>query len=171
MPTLTQSPATREPGLFHDGQIYDVDIKSLDLHADDRGWLVELFRNDRLHGEDRPAMAYISLTLPGVARGPHQHAQQTDHFAFIGPGRFALYLWDIRTDSPTWARKTKIIVGESNRRSIVVPPGVVHAYKNIGATSGWVFNAPNRLYAGPGKRQPVDEIRHEDQAESIYRLD
>ena len=171
MPTLTQSPAIREPDIFYDGQVYGVDIKPLDLHSDDRGWLVELFRNDRLHTEDQPAMAYISLTRPGVARGPHQHAEQTDHFAFIGPGRFALYLWDIRIDSPTRASKTKIIVGESNRRSILVPPGIVHAYKNIGKTPGLVFNCPNRLYAGPNKTQPVDEIRHEHRPNSPYHLD
>jgi dTDP-4-dehydrorhamnose 3,5-epimerase len=54
---------------------------------------------------------------------------------------------------------------------VIVPPGVVHAYRNVGTIAGWVFNAPNRLYAGPGKREPVDEIRHENQAESLYRLD
>jgi dTDP-4-dehydrorhamnose 3,5-epimerase len=48
---------------------------------------------------------------------------------------------------------------------------VIHACKNVGATPGWVFNGPNRLYAGPGKREPVDEIRHEDQTASAYRLD
>jgi dTDP-4-dehydrorhamnose 3,5-epimerase len=65
----------------------------------------------------------------------------------------------------------KVAVGRSNRQCVIVPPGVVHAYKNTGGVAGWVFNAPNRLYAGPGKREPVDEIRHEDQAGSPYRLE
>ena len=171
MSTLTQSPTICEPELFHDGPIYGVDMKSLDLHADGRGWLVELFRSDQLHADNLPAMAYISLTLPGVARGPHQHVEQTDHFAFIGPGRFALYLWDIRIDSLSWASRTKIIVGQSNRQAVIVPPGVVHAYKNIGDIPGLVFNHPNRLYAGPDKNDPVDETRHEQRPESPYRLD
>ena len=64
----------------------------------------------------------------------------------------------------------KVAVGESNRQAVIVPPGVVHAYKNIGSTPGWVFNAPNRLYAGPGKRSPVDEIRHEEQAGQPVRV-
>ena len=116
-------------------------------------------------------MAYVSETLPGVARGPHEHLDQTDYFAFVGPGEFLLYLWDARADSPTCGNCTKVAVGESNRQCVIVPPRVVHAYKNVGKTPGWVFNAPNRLYAGPGKRQPVDEIRHEDQAGSRFRLD
>jgi len=36
---------------------------------------------------------------------------------------------------------------------------------------GWVFNGPNRLYAGQGKREPVDEIRHEHDPNSPYQLD
>jgi dTDP-4-dehydrorhamnose 3,5-epimerase len=62
-------------------------------------------------------------------------------------------------------------VGESNKQCVLVPPGVVHAYRNVGPSAGWVFNAPNRLYAGPGKSEPVDEIRHEDKTESLYQLD
>jgi dTDP-4-dehydrorhamnose 3,5-epimerase len=54
---------------------------------------------------------------------------------------------------------------------MIVPPGVVHGYRNVSDRSGWVFNAPNRLYAGPGKRDAVDEIRHEDCEHSPYRLD
>jgi len=42
-----------------------------------------------------------------------------------------------------------------------VPPGIVHAYKNTGDEVGLVFNAPNRLYAGTGKRYAVDEERLE----------
>jgi dTDP-4-dehydrorhamnose 3,5-epimerase len=121
--------------------------------------------------ELRPVMAYVSETLPGVARGPHEHVAQTDYFAFVGPGEFVLYLWDARPDSPTRGHSMKMAVGESNRQCVVVPPGVVHAYKNVSSTPGWVFNAPNRLYAGRNKSEPVDEIRHEDKVESVYRIE
>ena len=47
---------------------------------DSPGWLIELFRDDELPEEHRPAMSYISLTLPGVARGPHEHRQQSESF-------------------------------------------------------------------------------------------
>jgi dTDP-4-dehydrorhamnose 3,5-epimerase len=52
-----------------------------------------------------------------------------------------------------------------------VPPGVVHAYKNIGSEPGLVFNCPNRLYKGPGRKDPVDEIRHEADKDTPFRLD
>ena len=162
---------TKEPETFIDGPIDGVIFRPLETHADGRGWLVELYRTDELPPEHHPVMAYVSEALPGVSRGPHHHLDQSDYFAFIGPGEFTLYLWDIRADSPTWGRQMRVVVGESNKQAVIVPPGVVHAYKNTGQLPGWVFNAANRLYAGEGKRGPVDEIRHEDRADSPYRMD
>jgi dTDP-4-dehydrorhamnose 3,5-epimerase len=142
----------------------------LPKHEDPRGWLVELFRHDELATELQPAMAYVSETKPGVARGPHEHVDQTDCFAFVGPGTFELHAWDSRPQSPTFGHHFQQTVGESYPCAVVVPPGVIHGYRNVGDVPGWVFNAPNRLYAGPGKRGPVDEIRHEDETDSPYQL-
>src|SRR5690606_8542466 len=113
----------------------------------------------------------VSETRPGVVRGPHEHVEQTDYFAFIGPGRFLVRLWDSRPDSPTLGNCFSRVVGEHDPVTMVIPPGVVHAYRNVGDEPGWVFNAPNRLYAGHGKRQPVDEIRHEDLEDSPFHMD
>ena len=152
-------------------EIADVEFRDLSQLEDDRGWLVELFRRDELLPEQHPVMAYVSETQPGVVRGPHEHVEQSDYFAFLGPGDFQLYCWDARPASRTFGVKTVTLCGESRRCVVTVPPGVVHAYKNISDRPGWVFNAPNRLYAGEGKRQQVDEIRHEDQQDSPYTLD
>jgi len=151
--------------------IDDVIIKPLSQHADDRGWLIELYREDELPETVHPVMAYISQTLPGVVRGPHEHHGQTDYFAFVGPSDFELTLWDARAESPTFGVKTQNVYGASNPCAITIPPGVVHAYKNVGDQPGWVFNGPNRLYAGHGKTEPVDEIRHELDPNSPYQLD
>ena len=153
------------------GPIEGVLIRPLVRHEDARGWLVELFRDDDLLGGVRPAMGYASETLPGVARGPHEHREQTDYFAFLGPGDFKLYLWDAREDSPTRGHRQTLVVGASNRVAAAIPPGVVHAYKNVGPVAGLVLNFPDALYAGRGKREPVDEIRHEDRTDSPFVLD
>jgi dTDP-4-dehydrorhamnose 3,5-epimerase len=36
---------------------------------------------------------------------------------------------------------------------------------------GWVINMPNKLYAGKGRQEPVDEIRHENDNNSPYTLE
>lgn len=156
---------------FIRGRIHDVVVKPLAKFLDERGWLAELFRSDETDPETMPVMAYVSMTRPGIARGPHEHVDQTDWFCFIGPSNFKVYLWDARPGSPTHGVKQTLFAGVDAPVAVIVPPGIVHAYKNVGSGDGIVFNAPNRLYAGEGKASPVDEIRHEDVAESPFILD
>jgi len=153
---------------FNPGDIAGVVVKSLKRFADARGWLAEIFREDELPAQLLPVMGYVSMTKPGVTRGPHEHVEQTDLFAFVGPGTFRVVLWDARAGSPTRGHRQEIIAGADAPATILVPPGVVHAYRNISQEQGLVFNVPNRLYAGPGKTQPVDEIRHEDRTDGLY---
>jgi dTDP-4-dehydrorhamnose 3,5-epimerase len=157
--------------MFTKGKIADVEVKPLNKFIDERGWLVELFRHDELDEEYFPVMSYISQTLPGVSRGPHEHVDQADYFCFIGPSNFKVYLWDNRTDSPTYRYKMVVFAGEDAPKALIIPKGVAHAYKNTGGKNGIVFNAPNRLFAGEGKKEPVDEIRHEDDPDTIFILD
>jgi dTDP-4-dehydrorhamnose 3,5-epimerase len=157
--------------IFKEGEIRDVIIYPLKKFFDDRGWLAELFRIDELPVEFRPEMAYISFTKPGIKRGPHEHVDQADLFCFIGPSTFMLRLWDNRKDSPTYNTVATLFVGEDNPTAAVVPKGVVHGYKNMGPHDGMVINCPNRLYMGRERLEPIDEVRHEDDPETIYRMD
>ena len=156
---------------FKAGMIDGVVLRPLKKFHDDRGWLCELFRHDELPAEFHPVMAYASMTQPGVARGPHEHVDQADCFCFFGPSNFKLYLWDNRPTAKTYRHRHTEVVGADQPMLAIIPPGVVHAYRNVGAEPGLVFNCPNQLYKGPGKKQPVDEIRHEDEKDSPYRLD
>ncbi|MFN2512108.1 MAG: dTDP-4-dehydrorhamnose 3,5-epimerase family protein [Pyrinomonadaceae bacterium] len=159
------------PDNFAVGEIRDVVIRDLKTFQDSRGWLAELFRHDELNPEFYPAMSYISSTHPGVTRGPHEHVDQADLFCFLGPSNFKLRMWDNRKDSETFNQVMTVVVGEDNPKSVLVPAGVVHAYQNVGNVPGIVINCPNRLYMGEGKQQPIDEIRHEDDPETIYRIE
>ena len=116
-------------------------------------------------------MAYVSVTKPGVARGPHAHRDQTDLFCFYGPGDFKVILWDNRADSPTFGKRQEFLLGESLPAVLIIPPGVVHGYKNVGESPGFVCNFANRLYRGSGRAEPVDEIRFEDDPISPFKLD
>ncbi|HEX8775514.1 MAG TPA: dTDP-4-dehydrorhamnose 3,5-epimerase family protein [Pyrinomonadaceae bacterium] len=156
---------------FTEGAIRDVVVRPLHKYYDERGWLAELFRHDELAEEFYPAMTYISSSLVGVTRGPHEHVDQADLFCFIGPSSFKIRMWDNRQHSETYNHVMTLVVGEENPQAVLVPKGVVHAYRNIGTVPGIVINCPNRLYMGDGKRQPVDEIRHEDDPDTIFRMD
>jgi dTDP-4-dehydrorhamnose 3,5-epimerase len=148
--------------------INGVIIKKIAKNEDKRGWLAEIYRSDEI--KFKPAMSYISLTKPGVIRGPHEHKYQSDCFVFIGPGNFELYLWDRRIASATKDEQLKIEVGESNPVLVIVPPGVVHGYKCIGNQNGWCVNMPDKLYKGKNKQEEQDEIRWETDPGSPYKI-
>jgi dTDP-4-dehydrorhamnose 3,5-epimerase len=157
--------------LFKPGDIDGVVIRDLRRFNDSRGWLAELFRHDELDPEFYPVMAYTSSTNPGVTRGPHEHVDQADLFCFLGPSNFKLRLWDNRAASETYNNVFTVVVGEDNPKSVLIPRGVVHSYQNVGSVLGIVFNCPNRLYMGVGKKDEIDEIRHEDDPQTIYRME
>ncbi len=135
-------------------------IKTLARYDDDRGWLAEIFRNDET--EFNPAMGYVSLTNPGVVRGPHEHHAQSDCFIFVGPGEFELHLWDRREGSKT--------LGEHHPSLVIVPPGVVHGYKCVSTIPAYSINLPDTLYRGKNKSEEVDEIRWEHDPASPYKI-
>ena len=60
--------------------------------------------------------------------------------------------------------------GADNPTAVMVPKGV-HAYQNVGGADGIVINCPNRLYMGEQRRDPIDEVRHEDDPETIFRME
>ena len=148
--------------------IEGVIIKKLENFADERGWLAEVWRNDEL--KYAPVMSYISLTKPGVVRGPHEHKLQSDFFVFSGPGVFKLFLWDNREESQTFKQTEILTVGENNPVAVLVPPGVVHGYKCVSTEPAYSLNLPDKLYKGEGKKEEVDEIRWEKDPKSPFKI-
>jgi len=148
--------------------ILGVEIKPLKENSDERGWLMEIFRSDQT--EFKPAMSYISQTLSGVIRGPHEHLKQSDFFVFF-TGQFKLFLWDNRTGAKNYRQLEIYEVGQDNPCSVLVPPGVVHAYKCISADPGLIINLPDELYQGENRLGEIDEVRWEAMADSPFSVE
>lgn len=144
-------------------------IKNLQKFEDSRGWLAEIWRDDE--SDYKPVMGYVSVTHPGMVRGPHEHQEQSDCFIFLGPGDFELHLWDRRAGSATEGEYLKMSVGEKKPSLVIVPPGVVHGYKGIGDKDAFSINLPDKLYKGEGKKEGVDEVRWEKDENSPYKIE
>jgi len=154
---------------FKNGEIEGVIVKKCSRFSDERGYLIETFRIDNLPNKLKPMMSYISYTKAGIVRGPHEHEEQTDIFCFMGPGNFKIKLWDNRENSKTFGNYTELIGGKDNPIQLIVPPGVVHGYKNISEDEiGMVMNYPDKLYGGLNKKEKIDEIRCEDKEDEFY---
>jgi dTDP-4-dehydrorhamnose 3,5-epimerase len=157
-------------GIFEIPGLSGVRVEALPVFSDPRGSLHELYRSDEIPKGFKPVMACCSWSAPAVTRGPHQHVLQDDYFVFAGPSDFRVYLWDDRPGAAGAAKGWFINTGASAPARIYVPHGVVHAYRNIGAVPGVVVTVTSLLFKGKGRRDPVDEIRHELNPNSPYRL-
>jgi len=111
-------------------------------------------------------MMYMSFVPAGEQRGPHMHRDQTDYFIFAGDGMFDIFLWE--SGKPDEHRK--FCFGQHNPHLLIVPPGIVHAYRNVAKVMGLVINLPNRLYKGFDKQEVEDIIRYEDNPEPLYKF-
>lgn len=166
----------KSPLEFVDGEIRGVFFEVLKPFEDERGWLCEMVRKDDIRDMNRkrrvqiddPTMTYISLTKAGMMRGPHEHLLQTDIFIFLH-SHFELFLWDARESSPTYRRRLRLEPLDSEVLRVIVPPGVVHAYRAIDK-DGLVVNCPDKLYKGWQRKQKVDEVRWENRPDSPFQV-
>ncbi len=133
--------------------IAGVATKALQVHADERGSVMEILRSDD-EVFDRFGQTYVALNYPGVIRAWHYHKIQTDFFAVV-KGMVKVVLFDPRPESPTKGEINEFFLGERNNLLVKIPPQVVHGYKTIGVEPSLLLNFPTEPY----KRQAPDEYR------------
>lgn len=110
--------------------IEGVKVKKLTKHCDDRGYFMELVR-DNENLLSRFGQASMSMSYPGVIKAFHYHEKQDDVWFFpIGNAQVVLY--DLRRDSKTNGQTDVFYMGEENPIVLVIPKGVAHGYRVLG---------------------------------------
>lgn len=122
--------------------IQGVILKKLESRFDDRGFLVEVFKELNL-----PAIKQTTYTetYPGVIKAFHWHKKQWD-FWFVVKGMAQVVLYDLRKDSPTKGETNVFYLGEKNLVLLVIPPGVAHGYRVLGQGSVGLFYHTSEIY-------------------------
>ncbi|MFH0840433.1 MAG: dTDP-4-dehydrorhamnose 3,5-epimerase family protein [bacterium] len=155
-------------------------VKERRVICDHRGWSNENYRI--CEDNHKAVQGYNSMTYVGKVRGPHEHIKQTDFFVFFGHGTFELSLWENRAGLPM-GNHLKLLMPNGSSYSVLVPPGVVHGYKCVPTIlcpgpleqkkniSGICWNGPDQYYAGENRNEPVDEIRHENDPNSPFKIE
>lgn len=126
--------------------IEGVTARDLQVNADERGHLVEIFREDWELYDPDPAMSYYSMSYPGVVRAWHRHERgQIDHFV-CPTGRIKVAIYDDRESSPTQGELDTFVIGEHNQRVVRIPGDCWHGFKTIGDEPALLINFPTNLY-------------------------
>ena len=137
-----------------------VKTRKLRLIADERGYLMEMLRNDWEEFE-RFGQVYVTAVYEGVVKGWHYHKIQTDHFICVH-GMAKVVLYDSRPDSPSHGEINEFFIGDRNPTLVKIPPGVMHGFKGISPELTLIVNIPTELY----RYDEPDEYRlpaHTDQ--------
>ncbi|MFE5320244.1 dTDP-4-dehydrorhamnose 3,5-epimerase family protein [Paenibacillus sp. NPDC056579] len=141
--------------------IEGVQKKNLVLHSDDRGYFMELLReDDAIYG--RFGQASISMSYPGVIKAFHYHKKQDDIW-FFPAGSAQVVLHDMRPDSPTYRQTDVYYMGDNNRYLLFIPRGVAHGYRVLGNQPATIVYFTNLAY---DPQQP-DEYRIDWDDETI----
>lgn len=105
-------------------------IKRLVRHDDERGFFMEILRDD----DDmlrRFGQTSYTVSQPGVIKAFHWHRRQDDLW-FIAAGTALVGLYDLRDDSPTRGETQSLTAGEEEPLLLLIPAGVAHGYKVLG---------------------------------------
>jgi dTDP-4-dehydrorhamnose 3,5-epimerase len=137
--------------------INGVELDSLKIHPDERGYFREILRFNSLNSEEKIGQVSHSLVYTGVIKAWHAHKYQTQ-WNYVSSGLIYVALYDNRNDSITRGKTMKFMVGENHETKFYrFPPGVLHGYKCL--------NGPmNIIYITSGIYDIDDEIRipHDD---------
>ena len=112
--------------------IQGVEVKKLVRHPDDRGFFMEILRDDD-ELLKRFGQASLSKSYPGVIKAFQYHKRQDDIW-FFPVGNAQVVLHDMREDSPTKGETNVFYLGEDNPQIVVIPVGVAHGYRVLGNT-------------------------------------
>lgn len=121
-----------------------IQVKHLARHCDERGYLLEVLRDDDELLE-RFGQTTYTMTYPGIIKAFHWHKKQHDLW-YVATGEARVVLYDLREESPTYRKTQVIYAGEHKPLLIVIPPGVAHGYQVLGDKPVGLFYHTTRSY-------------------------
>ncbi len=130
-------------------------IEPFALWPDDRGYFLEVLRMGHGPAGEFPAASTqvsAALSYPGTIKAFHVHKRQSDYWAPVA-GMLQVALVDLRAGSRTHGRRNTMYLGHLRPWQLLIPPGVAHGYKVIGAEPAVLVYVTNRFY------DPEDEGR------------
>ncbi|MHB1628127.1 MAG: dTDP-4-dehydrorhamnose 3,5-epimerase family protein [Bacilli bacterium] len=124
--------------------IEGVVIKKLVRHCDDRGFFMEVLRDDDSLLQ-RFGQASFSKSYPGVIKAFHYHEKQDDLW-FFPSGNAQVVLFDFRDESPTRGETQVVYMGEDNPLLLLIPVGVAHGYRVLGQEPAVIMYFTTKSY-------------------------
>jgi len=103
-----------------------VDVKTLEIKEDERGWLAEIIRKETLVRNQEFGQFMVTTAYPGRVKGNHYHTRKLEWYCVLkGEARLAL------VDKQSEERE-ELMLSEDQLKLVRIPPQVSHAIENTG---------------------------------------
>jgi UDP-2-acetamido-2,6-beta-L-arabino-hexul-4-ose reductase len=121
-------------------------VEPVTTHRDARGSLFEPLNDAQLSGQKN---VHVVLTQPHQVRGNHVHRTAVETTTVVGPCL-------IRLKEAGAIRDLEVPEGETWR--LTIPPGVVHAFRNTGASMMVLVSFSTNLHDPAGSDTEREQI-------------
>ena len=121
-------------------------LERVHTHRDARGCLFEPLNDSELRAQRN---VHVVITEPNEVRGNHVHETATETTSVVGPCL-------VRLKEGGEVRDVEIPAGETWR--LTIPPGVVHAFRNIGDAPMVLVSFSTHLHDPAGTETRREEI-------------
>ena len=114
--------------------IPDIILVEPNLHADDRGYFLEAFRQDLFNDAIGSKVNFVqeneSKSLKGVLRGLHYQVSPFSQSKLVRviDGSVLDIALDIRRSSPTFGHHVAIQLSSANKKQLFIPKGFAHGF-------------------------------------------
>src|SRR5207302_6514309 len=100
------------------------------LQPDVRGWFLKVIDGKEEHLPPQTGEVYLTLAEPGQVRGNHYHRRTAEWFTVvIGSAQ-------LRLRDPATGETQELWLDAANPRTVYVPAGLAHAFKNPDTAAG-----------------------------------
>ena len=103
-----------------------VEVTTLDVKKDERGWLTEVIRKEELVRSKEFGQFMVTTAYPGYVKGNHYHTRKYEWYCVL-KGEAKLVLLDSNS-----GEREEFLLNEHQLKTVRIPPRVSHAIENTG---------------------------------------
>ena len=103
-----------------------VEVTTLDVKKDERGWLTEVIRKEELVRSKEFGQFMVTTAYPGYVKGNHYHTRKYEWYCVL-KGEAKLMLVDNNS-----GEREELLLNEHQLKTVRIPPHVSHAIENTG---------------------------------------
>ena len=103
-----------------------IEVTTLDVKKDERGWLTEVIRKEELVRSKEFGQFMVTTAYPGYVKGNHYHTRKYEWYCVL-KGEAKLVLLDSNS-----GEREELLLNEHQLKTVRIPPHVSHAIENTG---------------------------------------